>query len=71
VTEDEAKRKWCPMVRNGLEPIGNCADERKPSWSLCIASACMMFRWVAITSQIIDEKETDTSSGYCGLGGKP
>lgn len=56
MTEDEARRKWCPMVRTGLTAgmavnhhvgsrhdspqAGDVHDETR-----CIASDCMMWRW--------------------------
>ena len=55
MTEDQAKTKWCPMVRmNGAEarfggaPLGpalNCTSyNRNPKEANCIASGCMMWR---------------------------
>lgn len=56
LTEDEAKKKWCPEVRTGLtagmavnhhvggvygnKHAGDVHDETR-----CIASGCMMWRW--------------------------
>jgi hypothetical protein len=57
MTEDEAKTKWCPMVRHeSPEDEGNGTWNRgrkddvinieRPNYSCaCIASACMMWRW--------------------------
>ena len=65
-TEQEAGRKWCPMVR--LEVVGSDTINRSSqedaagvgtSLCNCIASKCMMWRW------------TDASRGYCGLAGQP
>lgn len=78
MTEDEAKKKWCPMVRdvrasNGAMEIGS---------GFCKASECMMWRdnldRVLTGRDIIVTdgnkrnivKET-VPSGYCGLAGKP
>ena len=63
MTEEEAKTKWCPMVRTGLvagmavnhhagsrldaPPQGDVHDETR-----CVASDCMMWR-----------------GSYCGLAG--
>ena len=63
MTEEEAKTKWCPMVRMNL-----CYEAGKEvgSWNrdggdcMCIASDCMMWRR--------DKKYSDEY--YCGLGGK-
>ena len=70
MTEDEAKTKWCAMVRfhNGLDgdvycshPIGVVTD----SAALCIASGCMMWRTT------LHGTEGKVYEGYCGLAGKP
>ncbi len=60
MTEDEAKTKWCPMVRvlmsskdgNSFEPSFNRMvledDPQTPRIGgamNCIGSACMMWRW--------------------------
>lgn len=58
MTEEEAKKKWCPMVRAGhvagmavnTEPNGDFVEATR-----CIASDCMMWRF--------------TTTGYCGLAG--
>lgn len=80
MTEDEAKRKWCPFARvpmsyldNSPAPAvnraysGNSAD----AGSLCIASACMAWR---VQRDIATNAETGISravvlGGYCGLAG--
>ena len=69
MTEDEAKKKWCPMVRDGIEPMGNTAgdENRIPDWSLCIASDCMMWRW----SEGNGERGIGNEQGCCGLTEKP
>lgn len=59
MTEQEAKKRWCPMARNIYEggfvynrekrlqhnsfAIAHC--DRDDKKSRCIASDCMMFRW--------------------------
>jgi hypothetical protein len=79
MTEDEAKTKWCPMVRaatliTGVDyhetAVGGAGCNRAhPNMmfegAVCIASDCMMWRWIdrGSVSKPID--------GYCGLGGKP
>ena len=54
MTEEEAKKKWCPMVRK----IGWKTETCGGPWGygLCIGFACMMWR----------EKEENC---WCGLGG--
>ncbi len=78
MTEDEARTKWCPQVRQ-VNPRGESGgnrvgmSENKAAWhhSLCIASDCMMWVWVeSITrnaaGQQIDETNYNTE-GHCGL----
>lgn len=70
MTEQDARTKWCPMVRTMLghanqEWQGISITNRGETFSgpqncLCIASECMMFRK--------DPKYSD--SYYCGLGDK-
>ncbi len=70
MTEDEARKKWCPMVRHTSEhnepasnkcgtPSGECVGEGK--WNKCIASNCAM--WVVDTVDI----EEKPKQGHCGL----
>ena len=67
VPEAEAKQKWCPMVRvsnyvsgTECESSVNRLETNEPyDGCLCIASACMMWRWGDGRTQ-----------GYCGLAGK-
>lgn len=70
--QDEARRKWCPMVRfsqpvtNGRSgtivgaAAGNVHEFEGSERALCVASACMMWRWT-----------NDGRTGYCGLAGIP
>jgi len=49
MTENEAKRKWCPMVRLGQSNMNQPAINRQPdadvpSGARCIGMACMMWR---------------------------
>lgn len=75
MTEDEAKTKWCPMVRHPIFPQeaggGNLGGK-------CISSACMMWRWIEDLSwrnRADDEfrrsgRRIQHEEGYCGLAGK-
>ncbi len=56
LTEDEAKTKWCPEVRTGLNAgmavnyhIGQSRNDRHAGdvheETSCVASGCMMWRW--------------------------
>ena len=64
-TEESAKKLWCPMAR----AIQNTDKyDEAGTWyvsnegSKCIASSCMMWRWVTTL---------DGDKGYCGLAGVP
>ena len=66
MTEDEAKTKWCPMVRSSdLEKdVDNCyIKDRNPTYSRCIGSDCMMWRW-ELDVRFAEMSKTD---GHCGL----
>jgi len=78
MTEDEAKTKWCPMVRvHYLNPIDILKNARAEAESRCIGSACMAWRWklapnaskkfLSMHGYTSDAPE----NGYCGLAGKP
>lgn len=67
--EQTAKTKWCPLVR--FTPIINSGiiipGDRKRTEDgkiddSCLASSCMMWRWVTTL---------DGDKGYCGLAGVP
>lgn len=44
LTEDEAKAKWCPLVRAGREAGCNRSEVDFGATAYCIASACMAWR---------------------------
>ena len=50
-TEEEAKKKWCPMVRDGEGYTFKSGDQEQSKQSSsnadakCRASDCMMWRW--------------------------
>jgi hypothetical protein len=67
MTEEEAKKKWCPMAN--YQSYGNRPPFDKGIEIQCIASDCMMWRGIPTR----DEAENGfyLKDGYCGLGGKP
>lgn len=72
--QEEAKTKWCPMVRYEGDEHGswNAGQENVNRQNInagitryqavCIASDCMMWRW---------DISAPNMGGYCGIGGKP
>jgi len=75
MNEEEAKKKWCPMVRISIgdSACTNRGDIDKVASIACIASKCMLWRWNPPTVIAVPEgvEEHRTASGYCGLGGRP
>lgn len=77
MTEDEARTKWCPMVRyldfNGsiINNRGQYLEGVYPNTMECIASDCMLWRWM--DTNVDDGKggtKRDTRTyGFCGLAG--
>jgi len=68
MTEDEARTKWCPMVRISIEGHGSYnqySDGDIPEMCNCIASNCMM--WREIRKQDSSTGYWNTVGGYCGL----
>lgn len=69
MTEDEAKKKWCPFSRILLEngTVGAAVNryEGVPEAARCLGSACMAWRWSRQRPINTDQ----LSSGYCGLAG--
>jgi hypothetical protein len=57
LTEDEAKKKWCPLARdNRSEDDESVVD--------CLASGCMFWRW--------SHQDTNgMPTGFCGGAGLP
>lgn len=76
LTEEEAKTKWCPEVRTGLNAgmavnrhvadapgaIDGVYDETR-----CRGSACMAWRW---HNDGLSDYPPDTK-GFCGKAGRP
>lgn len=67
--EEEAKTKWCPMVRNydtafDMGSSTNRYEGKIESEHKCIASDCMMWVW----DKPIQGHPKDTEKyGHCGL----
>lgn len=65
MTEEQARTKWCPMVRTSAlregNPTGAVTNQCDESYvaTTCIASDCMMWRVGALSN-----------GSYCGLAGK-
>lgn len=81
MTEEEARKKWCPMVRYAVaahgEPFSNMPNERAQT---CAASLCMAWRWSQTqrkefvqghSAPQIVEIGISHEHGHCGLAGKP
>lgn len=68
MTEEEAKTKWCPFARQdtrgGVTSYGGEGSSTYPVKCMCIASACMAWRW--------EFKKADGTGtiGFCGLAGR-
>jgi hypothetical protein len=83
VTEEDAKQKWYPFVRNGNEAGCNRAGVANDDYpvQVCIGSKCMAWRWERqeVIQMDMDGNIKGTTldgpvskiDGYCGLGGKP
>lgn len=78
-TEEEARRKECPMTTIGavvsvavLRNITDEVEEQAKRLTFCGASDCMMWRWDNDDFGICKQTgEGVPFQGYCGLGGKP
>ena len=77
MTEDKAKKKWCPMIRDGGTYYGmifngiNSAENNTQGYT-CIASDCMMWRWEGYNAdgERLRRMEDNQYYGFCGLGGR-
>jgi hypothetical protein len=83
MTEDEARKKWCPQVRfvisdkfgltfnnriNSQAELSAQQDGR-PTASRCIASRCTAWRWIKPAQR--KGRAVKHACGYCGLAGRP
>ena len=86
MTEEEAKTKWCPMVRSlVVNPLGVCAANQayddgtqNIERAKCKGSQCMMWRSRNVEVDYNYQNRdhlgnviTTRTEGYCGLAGKP
>lgn len=80
MTEDDAKTKWCPMVRfksaeTGSGPAFNRGGS-PDDWHIlnCIGSRCMAWRAEMVDAnddpKDIEARWIESGRGYCGLAGK-
>lgn len=81
MTEDEAKTKWCPLVRasmtNPQDPNHGHVLNYGRATTACIGSDCMAWRWQHVQTNktppgqaIFPQTEPvyrRTEDGYCGL----
>jgi hypothetical protein len=83
LTETEAQQRWCPLLRaeggtvrlgatpasNSIAPTDAHRAVRNPSWSTCIGSRCMAWRWAP--RRLGNGQLVPAETGYCGLAGGP
>ena len=82
--EDEAKTKWCPMVRVAIDGTflinnRNQVNAEDKGRATCIGSECMAWRWHLQTKPMEygmlnvsgGPDEYSETEGYCGLAGNP
>jgi hypothetical protein len=77
MTEEEAKKKWCPMFHKRINVFINkeevdAIEERMLNHKKqgnCIASDCMMWKWINNHKDGYNHVGKP-ALGYCGLGGK-
>lgn len=71
MTEEEARKKWCPFSREGDKQHGFTFESRRSVvfGRLCLASDCMMWdgRNYATTD---DDNGPVEMRGFCALGAK-
>jgi hypothetical protein len=71
MTEQEAKKKWCPLGQ--ISVIGTAGIQAQ----MCVASDCMLWRHNGIKDIKIDRGYMEPPDietveiGYCGLANKP
>lgn len=80
LTEQEAREKWCPLVRVGNEAGCNRSSNDFGATALCIGKKCMAWRKVDQIGIGPDDKKRDrdldgrttwVDRGFCGAFGGP
>lgn len=67
-SEDEAKAKrCCGAVGCGQQQWG--VDDNQPLIRMCIASACMAWRWDILPMVGAPDQDIAAKRGHCGLAG--
>ena len=76
MTEEEARKKWCPhgRVRSSSSAYNRSENYAVDGPSKCIASDCMAWRWVkdpliAFVANGKPVPDYKGEHGYCGLAG--
>lgn len=76
MTEDEAKTKWCPMVRyvstrgEGINRwISEDDAQPSPDMAKCLGSGCMMWREDRLRGGAMLGVGAEVIGGHCGLAG--
>lgn len=73
LTEEQAKTKWCPFVRQGsaVSGLGSLNREHEHGHTYgglnCIASDCMAWCWHSLDVHAPEDLRT----GFCGLARRP
>ena len=68
MTEDEAKKRWCPDARVELAASNRIPSDSlvKMPGTLCMGSQCMAWRWDRTFVTPVEP-----TVGYCGRAGRP
>ena len=79
MTESDARKRWCPMVRLAYDTVSANRFVNDPRSGMttpdadccCIASSCMMWKWVQTPEQAAfvnaQANAGQVENGHCGL----